>query len=120
VPTKPTELPVLAFVDAAALREWLTRNALTSAGIYVRVFKANSRIPSVTFEDLLDEGLCFGWSESKRLSYDDLSYLQRFGPRKTKGTTSERNRRHVARLIAEKRMTEHGLAALDLTSDLVR
>jgi uncharacterized protein YdeI (YjbR/CyaY-like superfamily) len=73
----------------------------------------------VTFEDLLDEGLCFGWSESNRLSYDDVSYLQRFTPRKTKGMMSARNLRHVERLIAEGRMTEHRLVALGLAGDLL-
>jgi uncharacterized protein YdeI (YjbR/CyaY-like superfamily) len=68
----------------------------------------------VSFEDVLDEGLCFGWSESKRLKGDTDSYLQKFTPRKTKGTTSERNRRHVEQLIKEGRMTKAGLAALAL------
>src|SRR4051794_14273970 len=115
MPQEPTNLPVMAFEDRLALRQWLEDNFLTSAGIYLQVFKTSSRIPSVGFEVLLDEGLCFGWSESKRLSYDGQSYLQRFTPRKTKGTTSPRNLRHVERLIAEGWMTEHGLAALGVT-----
>lgn len=110
----PADLPVISFTDAKALRDWLTLNHRSSTGVYVRVFKADAGVRSVTFPELLDEGLCFGWSESKRLAFDELSYLQRFAPRKTKGTTSARNLRHVEKLIAEGRMTVGGLAALGM------
>jgi hypothetical protein len=59
----PQDLPVLSFTDATELRGWLEGNHQTSAGTWVRIYKKNS---SVTFEDILDEGLCFGWSERKR------------------------------------------------------
>ena len=107
-----TDLPVLTFQDVGALRSWLEANHATSAGILVRIYKRNAGIASVTFEDVLDEGLCFGWSESRRLKGNAASYLQQFTPRKTVGTASERNRIHVERLIAEGRMTSAGLRAL--------
>ena len=78
----------------------------------MRVAKAGSGIPSVTFHDLLEEGLCFGWSESTRRAGDDTSYLQRFTPRRTRGTTSERNRRLVVELRTRGLMTPAGEAAL--------
>lgn len=108
------ELPILSFADAAALRQWLEANHATSSGIYVRIYKKHADTASVGFEEVLDEGLCFGWSESTRLKGDEQSYLQKFTPRRTKGTASERNRRHAARLIQEGRMTPAGLDALGL------
>ncbi|MEA2574333.1 MAG: hypothetical protein QOH93_1631 [Chloroflexia bacterium] len=107
------ELPIITFEHVSALREWLEANHATSDGIFVRIYKKNSGIAGVSFEDVLDEGLCFGWSESLRLKGDDLSYLQKFSPRKATGTTSERNRRRASRLIQEGRMTTAGLVALD-------
>ena len=83
-------------------------------GIWVRVYTAWSGVPSVTFDELLDEGLCFGWSESTRRRGDGDSYLQLFAPRKRRGTTSDRNRRRAARLQAEGRMHPAGLRALQL------
>lgn len=109
------ELPIMTFENAASLRQWLAANHGSSKGIYVRLYKKNSGIASVSFEEVLDEGLCFGWSESARLKGDAQSYLQRFTPRRTKGTTSERNRRHAARLIRQGRMTPAGLAALGMS-----
>ena len=111
----PQNLPIMSFENGSALRDWLEHNHATSAGILVRLYKKGSSITSVTFEDVLDEGLCFGWSESKRLKGDEHSYLQQFTPRKRKGTTSERNRQHAEHLIESGRMTPHGLAVLDLT-----
>jgi uncharacterized protein YdeI (YjbR/CyaY-like superfamily) len=66
----------------------------------------------VSFEEVLDEGLCFGWSENKRLPGDELSYLQRFTPRAGKSTSSARNIEHAKQLIADGLMTPSGLAAL--------
>jgi uncharacterized protein YdeI (YjbR/CyaY-like superfamily) len=107
------ELPVLAFESATGLRAWLILNHAESEGIWLKIFKKNSGVPSVTFEEVLDEGLCFGWSESLRRRGDTRYYLQRFTPRRKKGTTSERNREHVERLIREKKMTPYGLLALE-------
>lgn len=106
------ELPIVRFEHVAALREWLEANYATSDGIFVRIYKKHSGVTSVSFEDVLDEGLCFGWSESTRLKGDDTSYLQKFTPRKTKGTTSERNRHRASRFMEEGRMTRAGLVAL--------
>ncbi len=106
------DLPILSFEDVTALRRWLEVNHASSNGILVRIYKKNSGVASVTFEDVLDEGLCFGWSESIRLKGDEFSYLQKFTPRKTKGTASERNQRHTEHLIQEGRMTPAGLVAL--------
>lgn len=102
----------MSFEHVAALRQWLRANHASSSGIFVRIYKKNAKVAGVGFADVLDEGLCFGWSESVRFADDDDSYLQKFTPRKADGTTSERNRRHAKRLIQEGRMTLAGLAAL--------
>jgi uncharacterized protein YdeI (YjbR/CyaY-like superfamily) len=115
--TKPAtpDLPVKSFVTRDELRTWLEANHASHAGLWVRLFKVSSGEPSVTFEDVLDEGLCFGWSESMRRPYDAKSYLQRFTPRRGKGTVSARNKAHVEKLIAEGLMTPAGLRALGIS-----
>jgi uncharacterized protein YdeI (YjbR/CyaY-like superfamily) len=108
------ELPVLEFKSSGDLRLWLMQNHETSDGIWIRIYKANSGLESVSFEEVLDEGLCFGWSESMRRKGDDISYLQRFTPRRKKGTTSKRNLEHVQHLIKEGKMMPAGLKVLGL------
>ncbi len=83
----------------------------------MHIYKQDSGVASVTFDELLDEGLCFGWSESQRVRGDARSYLQRFTPRRAKGTVSKRNRERVERLIQEKKMTPFGLEALGIEPD---
>ncbi len=108
----PEELPIVSFVSRVELRRWLDLNHSTSTGIWVRLAKKGSGVPSATFHDVLEEGLCFGWSESNRRAGDGVSYLQRFTPRRVRGTTSERNRRLAERLKVEGLMTESGMQAL--------
>jgi uncharacterized protein YdeI (YjbR/CyaY-like superfamily) len=110
--TQTKILPVVEFKTQAELRAWLINQHATTSGVWVRVFKKSSHIPSVTFEQLLDEGLCFGWSESARRSYDEKSYLQKFTPRKKKGTTSERNLKRARELIEAGMMTASGFEVL--------
>ncbi len=112
-----SELPVLEFRSSAELRAWLMAHHATSDGIWIRIYKANAGIESVSFEEVLDEGLCFGWSESMRRKGDERSYLQRFTPRRARGTTSKRNREHVERLLKEGKMTPAGLGALGIEPD---
>ena len=107
-------LEVVAFEDVSGLRAWLDGAGTNHPGVWVRLQRARSPHPSVTFHELLVEGIAFGWSESARHAYDDRSYLQRFTPRRTRGTTSERNRRIAAELEEEGRMTDAGRAALGL------
>ena len=67
---------------------------------------------SIGFHDLLEAGIAYGWSESTRHPHDSTSYLQKFTPRRTVGTTSERNLAIAERLEAEGRMTPAGRQAL--------
>ena len=110
------DLPVLTFGSAEALRSWLIVHHATSPGIWVRIYKRSSGIQSVRFEELLDEGLCFGWSESTRRRGDAVSYLQLFTPRKTPGTTSVRNLVRAEQLSHEGRMLPAGVRALQRPS----
>lgn len=110
----PDELPILSFPTANDLHTWLKNHHAQSSGIWLRIFKKRAGIASVSFDEVLDEGLCFGWSESSRRSYDHVSYLQCFTPRKTIGTQSKRNRERAQALIDAGRMTRSGLKALGL------
>lgn len=103
---------IVSFGDREALWAWLVRNHASHAGVWVRLGKRRGRLVSITFDDLLEAGLAFGWSESARRSCDADSYLQHFTPRRSTGTASERNLRIAARLEREGRMTDAGRAAL--------
>lgn len=112
-----SELTTMEFVSRKELRSWLEANHTSSPGIFVRIFKKHSGMAGVSFEEVLDEGLCFGWSESKRLGFDKISYLQRFTPRRGRGTSSSRNLEHAKILVAQGLMTDAGLKSLGLENE---
>jgi uncharacterized protein YdeI (YjbR/CyaY-like superfamily) len=75
----------------------------------VKIFKKKTGIPSVTWDEVVIEILCWGWIDGIKKSFDDQAYLQRITPRRPGSSWSKRNREHVERLIREGRMTEQGL-----------
>ena len=107
-------LDVHTFETATDLDRWLQHHHRSSPGIWVRLFNTTTGRPCPSFTDLLELTLAYGWSESQRRSYDDESFLQRITPRRTKGTTSARNRRIADRLVAQGKMTHAGRTALGL------
>ncbi len=110
--TEHQGLEVVTFVDVDALWAWLRERDPSHPGVWVRLAKAGCGVASVTFHDLLEAGIAFGWSESTRHAHDEVSYLQKFTPRRTRGTASERNQRIAERLASEGRLTEAGRRAL--------
>jgi uncharacterized protein YdeI (YjbR/CyaY-like superfamily) len=111
------ELPILEFETSEMLRAWLEDHHATSNGMWLRIYKKHSGVRSVGFEQVLDEGLCFGWSESARRKYDHNSYIQKFTPRKTIGTQSARKLDRIKALIKQGKMTSSGLTALGLDQE---
>ena len=108
----PEELEIIAFATVGQLWAWLQRHHSTHRGVWVQLQKTGSAKPSVSFHDVLEAGIAFGWSESTRRSHDATSYLQRFTPRRRPGTASKRNLSIAERLEAEGRMTPSGRRAL--------
>ncbi len=100
---------VKAFESEQAFESWLSKHHDQETELYLRIYKKNSGVRSVTYAQALDVALCWGWIDGLKKSYDALSFLQRFTPRKAKSVWSDINRGHVARLIEAKRMTPHGL-----------
>ena len=92
---------------------WLQKNHATSNGIWLRIFKKDSKTKTVTYAEALDEALCFGWIDGQKDKYDAKSFLQKFTPRRPKSIWSKRNREHVARLAKEKRMQSAGLKEVE-------
>ncbi len=101
-------LKIHAFKKALDWKKWLEKNHAKSLGIWLRFFKKGSGVPSVTYAEALNEALCFGWIDSQLQTYDEISYLQKFTPRRAKSVWSKRNIEHVGRLVKEGRMQPAG------------
>lgn len=106
---EPDLARIMAFATPKDLGRWLEVNHATESELWVKVFKKKTGIPSVTWDDVVIEALCWGWIDSVRKSIDDQAYVQRITPRKARSNWSRRNRELAERLIGEGRMTESGL-----------
>jgi uncharacterized protein YdeI (YjbR/CyaY-like superfamily) len=111
--TLPTDLPVLAFADQAALEAWLEENGHTAPGIYVKLAKKGVEVPSVTQQEMVEALLCFGWIDGRANRLDDQFFLQRITPRRAKSVWSKKNVDWVERLTAAGRMRPAGLAVVE-------
>lgn len=102
-----------SFKDSKQFREWLMKNHEKSDGIWVQIFKKDSGKKSISYNEVVEEVLCFGWIDGQRKSYDEESFIQKVTPRRSKSIWSKRNTEFVAKLIEEKRMTPNGLKAIE-------
>jgi uncharacterized protein YdeI (YjbR/CyaY-like superfamily) len=112
-PIVPDKKRILAFRSEAAFERWLSMHHDSDPEVWVRIFKKDSDIATVTHAQALDVALCWGWIDGVRKRFDARSFLQRFTPRRARSVWSQINRDHVARLIAAGRMTPHGLRQVD-------
>ena len=112
-PVIPNPAAIKAFRTEAAFSAWLQKHHASAAEVWLRVYKKDSGVPSITIAQALDVVLCWGWIDGIRKAYDDQSYLQRYTPRRPKSVWSQINRDHVARLTAAGRMTPHGQRQVD-------
>ena len=106
---EPDPLRIMTFPTPKDLGEWLKVNHATESELWVKIFKKNTGIQSVTWNDVVIEISCWGWIDGVKKSIDDQAYLQRITPRTARSNWSKRNTEHVERLISEDRMKEAGL-----------
>lgn len=106
---EPDPSKIMTFATPRDLGQWLKVNHATESELWVKIFKKKTGIPSVTWDDVVVEALCWGWIDGIKKSVDDQAYLQRITPRKARSNWSKRNTDHVERLINEGRMMEPGL-----------
>src|SRR5215210_4408669 len=107
------DLPVAAFATQAELEDWLEREHATAPGVYVRLSKKGSGVPSVTYPELVESCLCFGWIDGVSRRIDDRFYVQRITPRRARSVWSQKNVEAFAALTASGRMRPAGLAAAE-------
>jgi uncharacterized protein YdeI (YjbR/CyaY-like superfamily) len=101
------------FRTQAALREWFEKNHDKLSEQWIGFYNKESGKGGITYKEALDEALCFGWIDGVRRNIDEVSYEQRFTPRKPKSYWSDININHVKRLQEAGKMTPAGLAAFE-------
>jgi uncharacterized protein YdeI (YjbR/CyaY-like superfamily) len=113
--TKPAgdAAAVVAFRDATEFEAWLEEHVDLQVGVWLKLAKKGSGIPSLTSDEAVDVGLCYGWISGQRKSYDEVYYLQKYVPRRPGSRWSQVNVDKVESLIAAGRMRPSGLAEVE-------
>ena len=101
------------FRDATQLRRWFEQNHDTASELVIGYYKKATGKPTVSWEESVDEALCFGWIDGIRRSLGPDSYTNRFTPRRANSNWSARNVKRIRELIELGRMRPPGLAAFE-------
>jgi uncharacterized protein YdeI (YjbR/CyaY-like superfamily) len=107
------EADVIAFCDAAEFEAWLGKHVDHRAGVWLKIAKKGSGVPSLTDDEAVDIGLCYGWISGQRKAHDEIYYLQKYVPRRPGSRWSQVNVRKVQALLAAGRMRPSGLAEVE-------
>ena len=99
--------------ERAAWRAWLAERHGSASVVWLLIHKKHVDEPSVTYDEAVEEALCWGWIDGLTNRWDERSYAVRFTPRKPASVWSESNVARVERMIAEGRMTPAGQALVD-------
>jgi uncharacterized protein YdeI (YjbR/CyaY-like superfamily) len=99
--------------DVDAWRAWLKANHADAREVWLLIHKKHVDEPCVSYDEAVEEALCWGWIDGLANSWDDRSYAQRFTPRKPGSVWSESNVARVERLLASGRMQPPGLALVE-------
>ena len=110
---KSTDLPILPFTSKKKWADWLARQHDKSTGVWLKLAKKGSEIPSVMYDEALEVALCYGWIDGQKKGFDDKYWLQKFTPRGAKSTWSKINTEKAERLIKSGEMKPAGLKAIE-------
>jgi uncharacterized protein YdeI (YjbR/CyaY-like superfamily) len=103
------DFPELMVADAAAWRTWLKGNHATSQGVRLVLAKKGATYPTtLTYDEALDEAICFGWIDGQLGRRDSTTFLRQFTPRNARSRWSQRNVAIAERLSASGRMHRSG------------
>lgn len=106
-------LPIVFFTSQREWEEWLEEEHDRASGVWVKLARKQSGIPSVTYAEAVESALCYGWIDGQAASLDDKHHLQRFSSRTKRSRWSRINRERATDLIERGRMKPPGLAQIE-------
>ncbi len=93
-------------------RRWLAKHYADRKEIWLVYYRKTSGKAGVTYDESVEEALCYGWIDGIQKGVDTETYASRFTPRKPTSNWSASNIERVRRLVAAGKMAPPGLAAV--------
>lgn len=107
----------LTFENREAWREWLSKNHDKIKNVWIKIYKKQSQATSVSFDEALEEALCFAWVDSSMKGTNEDYYYQYFGQRNPKSNWSKYNKAKVEKLIESGLMAEAGMKVINFAKE---
>ena len=98
------------FKTPGEFNDWLAENHQSEQVLWVCYYKKHTGKQTITWEESVEEALCYGWIDGLKNTRDEESYKVRFTPRRKTSIWSPTNLRTIEKLIREKRIQPAGLA----------
>ncbi len=86
----------LYVTDRGEWRSWLAEHHGSEMEIWLIYYKKGSGKPRISYNDAVEEALCYGWIDSIVKTIDDEKYAQRFSVRKKTSELSQMNRERIS------------------------
>jgi uncharacterized protein YdeI (YjbR/CyaY-like superfamily) len=103
--------------DRAAWTAWLEANHASTSEVFLVFHRKSTGIANVTYDEAVEEALCFGWIDGIKHKLDDERYTYRFTPRRDGSAWSEINKQRITRLDAAGKIRSAGQRAIDRARD---
>ena len=103
--------------DRKVWRQWLEQNHESQKSVWVILSKKDSSTPSASFDEVLEEGLCYGWVDSKSNKRDEQSYYVYYAKRNPRSNWSKVNKEKVERLIKDGKMAPSGWEMIKIAKE---
>jgi len=108
------DTPALTVPDVTAWRAWLEVHYTEQSGVWLTLAKKGQHRPTaLSYDEALEEALCFGWIDGQARGGDATSYKQRFTPRRRRSQWSKRNTEIVESLVKNGRIHASGIAEME-------
>src|SRR4051812_15068527 len=114
VPSKQGSDELLVHVETREqLRAWLSEHAADSSSILLVTWRRPTGRPAPSYEDIVEEALCFGWIDSAGRTLDDERTCLRLGPRRRGSGWARTNKIRIERMERAGTMTDAGRAVIE-------
>jgi uncharacterized protein YdeI (YjbR/CyaY-like superfamily) len=111
---KADNLPIISFATQQDWEAWLKEHHTHTKGLWLKIAKKETGIPSVSYAEALEAALCYGWIDGQKASFDDQYWLLKFSPRSPKSMWSQVNCDKATALLASDRMQPAGRRQVEL------
>jgi uncharacterized protein YdeI (YjbR/CyaY-like superfamily) len=105
--------PDLDFRTRSQWCSWFEENHTRDRGVWVIVYKVGSSMEGLSYDDAVEEAICYGWIDGRMQSVDGDRFRQWFSPRRGNSIWSRLNRGRAERMMEEGLMVEAGYAEVE-------